>query len=142
MRTGDPRSAATARAAITALVAATYLIMVVVNYGADALPLNGIRAGQVADSNPKLFAPALFTFAIWAVIYLLLAGHVLSQFGLFHRPGEQANRPALLNKVGCTSRSRRWPTPDAQQVSTRAVKTSGFAAAVRLADVRVRWTSM
>ena len=56
VRTGDPRSAATARAAITALVAATYLIMVVVNYGADALPLNGIRTGQVADSNPNLFA--------------------------------------------------------------------------------------
>jgi hypothetical protein len=94
------RSAAPARRAVTALAVATYLIMVVVNYGADALPLNGIRTGQVADSYPNLFAPAGLTFAIWGVIYLLLAGHVLYQCGLFHESGDRADRSTLLNTVG------------------------------------------
>ncbi|MDI6849845.1 MAG: hypothetical protein QME69_08650 [Candidatus Saccharicenans sp.] len=52
---------------------AGYLAMVVVNYLANALPLNNLNTGQLSDKYPNLFVPAGFTFSIWGVIYLLLA---------------------------------------------------------------------
>jgi len=51
----------------------TFLIMVMMNGLANALPINGITTGEVSDSYPNLFAPIGLTFAIWGVIYLLLA---------------------------------------------------------------------
>ncbi|NPV83690.1 MAG: hypothetical protein HPY46_08945 [Candidatus Aminicenantes bacterium] len=47
--------------------------MVVVNYLANALPINNLNTGQLSDKYPNLFVPAGFTFSIWGVIYLLLA---------------------------------------------------------------------
>lgn len=60
----------------------TYLLMLTVNALANILPINGVTTGQVADSYHNLFAPAGITFAIWGLIYLLLAAHVLYQLGL------------------------------------------------------------
>ena len=54
--------------------------MVFVNYLANALPLNGKNTGQISDSYSNLFAPAGLTFAIWGVIYLLLAVYCVIQF--------------------------------------------------------------
>ncbi len=50
-----------------------FLLMVVVNYLANALPLNNLNTGQLSDKYPNLFVPSGFTFSIWGVIYLLLA---------------------------------------------------------------------
>ncbi|MGB4703816.1 MAG: hypothetical protein WBI18_01875 [Candidatus Saccharicenans sp.] len=50
-----------------------YLAMVVVNYLANALPINNLNTRQLSDKYPNLFVPAGFTFSIWGVIYLLLA---------------------------------------------------------------------
>lgn len=50
-----------------------FLSMVVVNYLANALPINNLNTGQLSDKYPNLFVPAGFTFSIWGVIYLLLA---------------------------------------------------------------------
>ncbi|MCX8160259.1 MAG: hypothetical protein N3G18_04925 [Candidatus Saccharicenans sp.] len=50
-----------------------FLVMVVVNYLANALPINNLNTGQLSDKYPNLFVPAGFTFSIWGVIYLLLA---------------------------------------------------------------------
>jgi len=61
-------------------VTITFLLMVIVNGLANALPINGIGTGQVSDSYPNLFAPIGLTFAIWGVIYLLLLIHVVHQF--------------------------------------------------------------
>ncbi len=55
------------------LVVITFIAMVVVNALASILPINGMDTGQVSDSFPNLFAPAGITFAIWGLIYLLLA---------------------------------------------------------------------
>ena len=68
---------------IQALAAATFILMVVVNALANILPINGIGTGAVSDSYPNLFAPAGITFAIWGVIYLLLAAYTVFQLGLF-----------------------------------------------------------
>jgi hypothetical protein len=60
--------------------ALSYGLMVVVNGLANALPFNGITTGEVSDAYVNLFAPAGLTFAIWAVIYVLLAGLVIASF--------------------------------------------------------------
>ena len=65
------------------LNAAAFVVMVVVNALSAQLPINGITPGEVSDSFPNLFAPAGITFSIWGVIYLLLTGFILYQFGVF-----------------------------------------------------------
>lgn len=92
--------ATTARLPVRILAGITYLLMVTVNYGANALPLNGVRTGDVSDAYPNLFAPAGLAFSIWGVIYLLLGLHVLYQWGLFRSAPESADRSAMLTKVG------------------------------------------
>lgn len=101
----------TASTPVKALVVVTYLVMIVTNALANALPINGRTTGAVSDAYPNLFAPAGLTFAIWGVIYFLLGAHVLYQLGLFHdatptgtagdagRPAARG-RGALLERVG------------------------------------------
>ncbi|MGQ9801995.1 MAG: hypothetical protein ACUVRL_10085 [Candidatus Saccharicenans sp.] len=52
---------------------AGWLLMVTINYLANALPINNLNTGQLSDKYPNLFVPAGFTFSIWGLIYLLLA---------------------------------------------------------------------
>jgi hypothetical protein len=54
--------------------------MVVMNYLANALPLNNKTTGELSDSFPNLFVPAGITFSIWGVIYLLLIIYCIVQF--------------------------------------------------------------
>lgn len=54
--------------------------MIIINYLANALPLNNKTTGQLSDALPNLFVPAGITFSIWGVIYLLLAGYCVVQF--------------------------------------------------------------
>jgi len=60
--------------------AIAYLAMVIVNFLANALPINNRSTGEISDAYPNLFAPAGLTFSIWGLIYLLLAGYVVYQF--------------------------------------------------------------
>jgi len=57
-----------------------FTVMIVMNYLANALPLNNRTTGQISDSIPNLFVPAGTTFAIWGVIYLLLLAYCAIQF--------------------------------------------------------------
>lgn len=68
-----------------------YIVMIATNAAAVLLPLNGMTTQEVSDSYPNLFAPAGLTFAIWSVIYLLLAGFVVYQWF------EPANQSVLSN---------------------------------------------
>ena len=54
--------------------------MIVMNYLANALPLNNKTTGELSDSFPNLFVPAGITFSIWGVIYLLLIVYCVVQF--------------------------------------------------------------
>lgn len=54
--------------------------VVIVNVLANVLPLNGRTTAEISDSYPNLFAPAGITFAIWGLIYILLAGYTVYQF--------------------------------------------------------------
>ncbi len=75
--------------------ALAFAAMVALNYLAQGLPLNGRTPAEVSDSMPTLFAPAGFTFSIWGIIYLALAGFAVYQFGL----GESSVRPAVMTRV-------------------------------------------
>ncbi len=54
--------------------------MLVMNYLANAIPLNNKTTGELSDSFPNLFVPAGITFSIWGVIYLLLLIYCVVQF--------------------------------------------------------------
>ena len=54
--------------------------MLVMNYLANALPLNNKTTGELSDSFPNLFVPAGLTFSIWGIIYILLIVYCVVQF--------------------------------------------------------------
>lgn len=62
--------------ALKVLVLLAYLFMLLMNFLANWLPINQLNTGQVSDLYPNLFAPAGFTFSIWAIIYILLGVYV------------------------------------------------------------------
>ena len=81
------------------LVSVTFLAMIVTNALANILPINGQGTGAVSDAYTNLFAPAGLTFAIWGVIYLLLAGYTAYLIGLF-QTGKTSVKFGLLTKTG------------------------------------------
>ena len=54
--------------------------MIVMNYLANAIPLNNKNTGELSDSFPNLFVPAGITFSIWGVNYILLLAYCVFQF--------------------------------------------------------------
>lgn len=66
-----------------------FAAMVYVNYLANALPINGKNTGELSALYPNLFTPAGLTFAIWGVIYLLLAIFTLHQLVSVFKPDIQ-----------------------------------------------------
>lgn len=60
-----------------------FAAMIAVNALANLLPIGGNTTGQVSEAYPNLFTPASVTFAIWGLIYLLLAVFVVFQLGVF-----------------------------------------------------------
>jgi hypothetical protein len=65
---------------IKILVVVTYIAMVVMNFLANALPINNRGTGEISNAYPNLFAPAGPAFSIWGLIYLLLGIYVIYQF--------------------------------------------------------------
>jgi hypothetical protein len=57
-----------------------FAIMIVMNFLANYLPINGKTTGQLSDQYSNLFVPAGITFAIWGLIYVLLLGLIVVQF--------------------------------------------------------------
>ena len=57
-----------------------FLVTILVNGAANALPLNGITTGELSDKYANLFTPAGYVFSIWGVIYVLLAAFTYYQF--------------------------------------------------------------
>lgn len=62
-----------------------FAAMVVINYLANALPLNGKTTGSISDAYPNLFVPAGITFSVWGVIYILLMVFCVIQFTTPHQ---------------------------------------------------------
>jgi len=66
----------------------------IINYLANALPLNGQTTAQVSDKFPVYFVPAGYVFAIWGIIYLGLLAFTIYQA----LPSQRAN--PLLRRIG------------------------------------------
>lgn len=65
---------------VLAILNALFFILVIVMNGlANALPINGKNTGELSDLYPNLFVPTGLTFAIWGVIYLLLFAFIIYQ---------------------------------------------------------------
>jgi benzodiazapine receptor len=77
-----------------ALNVVAYVLVVTVNALANALPINGITSGAVSDRYPTFVTPAGYVFAIWGLIYALLAVFVVWQA----RPA--ARDDARLGRLG------------------------------------------
>lgn len=81
-----------------------FAAMIIVNALANLIPIGGNTTGQVSEAFPNLFTPAPGTFAIWGVIYLLLAGFVIYQWGFLDRGIYSTgirNRVGLWFPVSC-----------------------------------------
>lgn len=77
-----------------------FLAVLVVNYLANALPLNGKNTGELSAQYPNLFTPAGLTFAIWGVIYLWLTVYVGCQVVALFRPALAAKMGPIVEKTG------------------------------------------
>lgn len=77
----------------------TFIVMIVVNALANIIPFNGLKTGEVSDLYPNLFTPAALTFSIWGVIYVLLGGYILYQFGFFSKKDGSFSKD-LIEKIG------------------------------------------
>lgn len=71
-------------------VVITTLVVLVVNYLANALPLNGLDTGEISDRFNVYFVPAGYVFSIWGVIYLGLIA-----FTIFQALSAQRENPRL-----------------------------------------------
>lgn len=67
-----------------------FIFVLVMNYLANALPLNGKSTGELSDQYPNLFVPAGLTFSIWGVIYLLLIAYLTFQLSSKRESTERA----------------------------------------------------
>lgn len=80
------------------VITLTFLLMIVTNALANILPINGQNTGVVSDSYPNLFAPAGITFAIWGVIYILLALYVFYQI-FFYKNEEKIIKIGIVFSI-------------------------------------------
>ena len=62
-----------------ALTVATYVLALVVNGAANALPINGQRTNEISDRYDVYLVPAGYVFGIWGVIYLGLGAFTVYQ---------------------------------------------------------------
>jgi translocator protein len=75
--------------------------VLVVNWLANALPLNGKDTGQLSDQYPILTVPAGYAFAIWGLIYLGLIGFVVYQSLPCQRGNSRDARITPLFLISC-----------------------------------------
>ncbi|NND62466.1 MAG: tryptophan-rich sensory protein [Flavobacteriaceae bacterium] len=57
-----------------------FLLVITINYLSNTGIINNTTIGEVSGEYRNLFTPAGYAFAIWGLIYLLLAGFVVYQF--------------------------------------------------------------
>jgi hypothetical protein len=71
---------------------------VVVNALATTLPINNITTGALSDLYPNLFVPTGLTFAVWGLIYILLAVFVVYQ--LLPSVRRDAQKAGFIQRIG------------------------------------------
>ncbi|HBH13578.1 MAG: Uncharacterized protein XD91_1452 [Clostridiales bacterium 38_11] len=84
---------------IKIFVLVSFVVMIAMNALANIIPINNITTGDVSDAYPNLFAPAALTFAIWGVIYILLAVYTIYQLIAF-KPSGYSEKAHIFKSVG------------------------------------------
>lgn len=84
---------------IKIFVLVSFVVMIAMNALANIIPINNITTGDVSDAYPNLFAPAALTFAIWGVIYILLAVYTIYQLIAF-KPSVYSEKAHIFKSVG------------------------------------------
>lgn len=74
------------------------VIMLLVNFLANWLPINNVTTGEVSDQYLNIFTPAGFTFSIWGLIYLALIILVIYLFRGLKTSGEKASH--FIERIG------------------------------------------
>ena len=92
----------------TIVAGLAYIAMVIVNVLANSLPINDRTTGEISNSYANLFAPAGITFAIWGLIYLLLAGYLIYQFSSRGRRREALYAKVNLLFIGTSIANIAW----------------------------------
>lgn len=82
---------------------ASLAIVIAVNALANILRFGGQTTGEVSDKYYSMFTPAGFTFAIWSLIYLLLAVFVVYQALPGQRGNGQLARISPWFQVSCAA---------------------------------------
>ena len=78
-----------------------FILVILVNYLSNALPLNGLTQKDISDKYDSLFTPASFTFSIWGVIYLALTAFVIYQALPAQRNNALVSRVSKLFILSC-----------------------------------------
>jgi hypothetical protein len=76
-----------------------FAAVLLVNYLANKLPLNGVTTADISNKYYNEFAPAGITFAIWGVIYSLLIATLIWQIKLEGIAIEKLNKWWLINSI-------------------------------------------
>lgn len=74
------------------------VLVIVVNFLANYIPINGYNTGELSDMYPNLFVPAGITFSIWGLIYLVLAIFVIYQY--ISLEGKNDIKNTVIKKIG------------------------------------------
>ena len=80
---------------------AAFLLVVVVNYLANALPIGGKTTEELSNQLDVIITPAGYAFSIWGLIYLLLGIWVLRQAPKRRRNLPMYNETSLYFILSC-----------------------------------------
>ena len=78
----------------------SFIVVLIVNFLANFLPIGGRTTGEVSDAYPTLFTPAGFTFSIWGLIYMFLTIYVIYQIlprNKYRTVYDRINRHFVIN---------------------------------------------
>lgn len=74
-----------------------FVFMILINILANIIPLGHGNTGAISAKYPNLFTPAPVTFAIWGVIYILVAFFIVYQLDIFNT---QMYEQRLIDFIG------------------------------------------
>lgn len=73
---------------------AAFVVMIIVNLLANLIPIGGNTTAEVSEKYSNLFTPAPITFAVWGVIYIMLAVFIIYQMN----PGNRSDHAEEITK--------------------------------------------
>ena len=81
------------------------IITIAVNIMSNAIPFNGLTAGEIADSFDVYFVPAGYVFSIWSVIYLGLIAYAVFQILPAQRENPRLRQTGWWFVLSCAANS-------------------------------------